>query len=192
MAHSKGTCSAKNKDGHGETVVWSKPNHGDPTKKKRTAKQIWNVCDGEQLIIEDSDGEFYQVSPFKNGFENSYDVNNPDCGWVKKHHCQNIIFSGKEEKEAAKRVKKEASPEVERRTPVVVETRAEYDRNQKTGGSWHLPPPPPPPADDGTADKERKEKKKKKKKRKRSSSVLDSTYEMGQHKKNSSAMNATH
>ena len=148
-------------------MVWSKPNHGDPTKKKRTAKQIWNVCDGEQLIIEDSDGEFYQVSPFKNGFENSYDVNNPDCGWVKKHHCQNIIFSGKEEKEAAKRVKKEASPEVERRTPVVVETRAEYDRNQKTGGSWHLPPPPPPPADDGTADKERKEKKKKKKKEKK-------------------------
>lgn len=166
MAHSKGTCSAKNKDGHGKIVVWSKPNHGDPTKKKRTAKQIWNVCDGEQLIIEDSDDEFYQVSPFKNGFENSYDVNNPDCGWVKKHHCQNIFFYGKEEEEA-KRVKKETSPEVERRTPVVVETRAEYDRKRKTGGSWHLPPPPPPPADDGTAEKKRKEKKKKKKKQQR-------------------------
>ena len=86
-----GTCTARNQQGHGETVLWSHPNHGDPAKKKRTAKQLGKVQDGTKLFIEDVDDGFYQVCPLFNGFENPYvEKGAADCGWVKEWHCTEV------------------------------------------------------------------------------------------------------
>jgi hypothetical protein len=89
-----GTCTARNQQGHGQTVLWSHPNHGDPAKNQRTARQFGKVPDGTKLFIEAVDNDFYQVRPLFNGFENPYvEKEAADCGWVKEWHLTDVQWN---------------------------------------------------------------------------------------------------